>query len=383
MDMRSAAMASYEKAVVQYATSPVVHHANLGTMRVIYRNGDDGGVAEMFAKLNRDEVSDSLRHHARYIQGESFMRTGEYQKALQAFESIPMGHPEYMFAQHSVGVARIHEFNLDAAVEAFTNSIEGDPQTPEEQEIANRSYLLVGFLFYERLSLNQAVAALRRVPETSYYYQDALLGLGWAAVKARQWGDCLEASLKLQSVSTRIPVRCEGLLLQAYALMMQKRHSEALAVLEAAQRETVDFEAPTDRELNERQNAADERRWEYDELAREVLEVSGQVGSSKQLANITDSLHRRQETLYDTLLAFQKYVDEHARSAFFARNMQTIRDDIDYAHAIVTKAVSGVAVREQAEKMYEEQKSLDEEIEMLQDQLEKDSGPAEGDSEEF
>jgi cell division protein FtsB len=99
------------------------------------------------------------------------------------------------------------------------------------------------------------------------------------------------------------------------------------------------------------------------------MEVSGQAALSQPVGTVVDSLHHEQESYYDSLLAFQRYVDEHARARYFSRTMETIRDDIDYAYAIVSKAVSGATVSQQAEKIYKEQESLDREIEMLEQEM--------------
>jgi hypothetical protein len=57
-------------------------------------------------------------------------------------------------------------------------------------------------------------------------YEDALLGLGWTAIKARQWKDCIDAGQKLAQVSSRFVMQGEGALLQAYGNMLQKQYEQ-------------------------------------------------------------------------------------------------------------------------------------------------------------
>lgn len=369
MDMRSAALATYDRAVVRYPTSPMVDHANLGTMRVLYRKHDDMGVEQSFAKMNRPGVPDSLKHHAYYLMGESYLRTGQHRKAIQALEAVPMGHPEYPFAQHSLAVAHVHEVNLEEATNALVNCVEADAMSPEAREIQNRSYLFVGLIFYEKLSLNQAVAALRRVPSSSYYHEDALLGLGWCALKSRQWNDCMDVARQLQQKSSKPPLRAEGALLQAYAEMMLKRYDQARVTLEGAQNILKQFDPPAEEDLNMRKRDAENRRWNYNEIARSAEEMSSTEVTGKGMDRVIDSLHVHQVALHDSLQAYRKFVDEFGRLSLFSRRLQTIKDDIDYAYAIVDKMASGASARKEVQDMHKEQESLDEEIQRLENEM--------------
>jgi len=60
---------------------------------------------------------------------------------------------------------------MEDAFECARNCIEAKAQTESQKEIVNRSYVLLGYIFYEQMALSKAVTALRMVPKSSYYFE--------------------------------------------------------------------------------------------------------------------------------------------------------------------------------------------------------------------
>ncbi|MBD3391458.1 MAG: tetratricopeptide repeat protein [Chitinivibrionales bacterium] len=374
MDMRAASVESYEETKKNYPRSNVVPYADLGLMRIHYRNDNDDQVAAQMSLLNKPTVQDSLKYHAFYIMGESHLRQDQYQKALQLFSLIPETHPEYIFAQHSAAVAHVLSNNMDLAIEALDNSIQAIAKSEAEKEIANRSYVLLGYIFYEGLggqerALSKAVSALRRVPKGSYFYEDALLGLAWTALKAQQWVDCMSAAKDLEQTTDKVPLQCEAQLLQAYCLMMQKQYDQAVAVLNPAFERISRYVAPTEAEKATRAEKYRAHRDDYHGVAANAKQLALTTQTSLVVKQI-DSLHTPQQNLRGQIHKDLLYFDEHSRRVFFSKDALTVRDDIEYALAKAQKMAGTKEAAKAVEKEVEKVEELDEEMEKLQKELE-------------
>jgi tetratricopeptide (TPR) repeat protein len=372
LDMRELSAQNYRDAKKDYPKSSVVPYADLGLMRIAYRDNNSASVSEQFSLLNTNSVPDSLKFHAYYLMAEQDMRDKNYQPAIQLFSLIPETHPEYPFAQHSMAISHVLTYNMEEALNALGNSIEAKVQTNEQREIVNRSYLFLGYMFYEQLALSKAVTALRMVPKQSYYYEDALLGMCWTALRARQWNDCIANGQGLQKLSAKASLQCEGSLIEAYADLMQKNYTGALAVLTAASAKAQTLKPPPPDTLEAEQVKYRVNRKTYEVLAFDVNKLSLELPSSTVLHQ-TDSLRKVQFDDKDKLDKFNIFANEFYRSSFFSRNIADIKNDIDYALAIVQKISHQTDKTDTQQKMEQKQKELDEEIQKLKQQM--DNGP--------
>ncbi len=368
LDMRDIASENYTGTKKDYPHSSVIPYADLGLMRIAYRDGNSALVGSQFQDLNTPNVSDSLKFHAYYLMAEQQMRDKSYQQAIQLFSLIPDNHPEYAFAQHSLAIAYVLTYNMEEALNALGNCIESKVQTNEQREIINRSYVFLGYVFYEQLALSKAVTALRSVSNASYYYEDALLGMCWTALRARQWGDCISYGQALQKTTVKPELQCEGALIEAYAHLMQKNYSQALTVLTAAIAKAKDLKAPPADTMEAEQVKYRVNRKAYEVLAFDVNKISLELPSSTVLHQV-DSLHKGQIEDKTKLDKFQVFANEFYRSSFFSRNIDNVKNDIEYAYAIVQKISQQSNKAETEQKMQQKQKDLDEQIQKLKQQM--------------
>jgi tetratricopeptide (TPR) repeat protein len=370
MDMRDQAIRTFRGTIGDYPRSKAVKHAELGIMRVAYLQNDDNIVARQYETLDTDETPDSLRNHAHYLMGENFMKNENYRAARNTFERIPPGHPDYIFAQHSLAIAYVHVPSLEQAALALQRCLQEPTETKAQEEISNRSALLLGLLYYEQQALSQAVSALRLVPQGTYHYGEALLGLGWTALKARQWNDCISAGRELAARADYEELRADGLLLQGYAYLVQKDHLNAARVLGQALEIAEQLDTPSVDSLVSRRREYSRDREQYRLLAGRAKELS-LMNPNSQIAKTTDSLHQVQEQLVSKIGKHKDFIDNIEREMFFSRNITTIRADIEYAQAVVQKIVNRSQEMRATEDAREEQEDIDEKIRDLRRDLEK------------
>jgi len=368
LDMRVRAFATYEGMKDEYPKSSAVPLADLGIMRIAYRNDDRFKVEEQFGLLTGEHVIDSLKYHAYYLMAETHMRSGNNDKAIQLLSTIPETHPDFVFAQHSKGIACIIGLDLERAMRSLENCLQAQIKTEAQKEVFNRSCLFLGYLFYEQNSLSKAVTALRMVPQTSYYYEDALLGLGWCAVKARQAGDCVNMGGLLARTSKKPILQYEGTLIKSYGLLMQKSYDAGLNELQAIADALMKLGPPSEDALASARRDNDRMRISYDYVASSAEEIS-LIEESSTTLQASDSLHLQQQAMLKKLQAYEMFVDEFARTSFFSRSVDNVREDVEYALAVLGKLAGRSDAIKMQEKMMKKSETLDEEIEKLQEEM--------------
>jgi tetratricopeptide (TPR) repeat protein len=372
MDMRQSAVSAFRRTKNDHSRSVAVPMADLGLMRVFYRGGDYSAVENQFEELNGLGVPDSIKYHAYYIMGQTAIQRGDYARARQLFTMIPENHPDYVFAYHSAAVANMLNDNIQGAIADLEFVIQIKPQNKAQEEAINRSFVFLGYLYYEDLTtegaLARAVTALRRVPKSSYYYQDALLGLGWTALKARQWGDCITAGSELAKSASDPVLQSEGNLIQAYAYAMQKNYSQAVSLLDATTKTLNSYTPPSESELGQRRAEYNDSRSEYEQMGFRVDEL-GQARQSSVVQTSIDSLQNPQTKMKSAIDQHLKFEDEFKRGNFFARSLEQVKEDVDYALARFTRYAGSRGVQKQLDKGGKTD-AIDDELERLKKELE-------------
>jgi hypothetical protein len=370
LDMRELAEQYYKETILRYGTAEIAPHAELGLMRLYYREGNASALADRFTRMAPSPSPDSLKYHAFYLMAESRMWQKDYEKAKRLFSRIPQHHAEYVFAQHSAAVAALLSDRRAEAIEHLVNCINAKTQTAAQKECVNRSYLFLGYLFYESLELPKAITVLRTIPATSYYYEDGLLGMCWTALKAKQWDACIEYGQALKKTSLRPLLRCDAMLITGYGYLMQRKYGDANVVLKEADEQLKSLSAPNADSLARVRSLNERTRADYGDIARLADKNSVMAPTSENIGTI-DSLHKAQQQDKADLDGFAVFHDEYARQSLFARNAEAIKNDIAFTFAIAQKFSRESKALEEQEKMQGKQNKIDEKIEQMKKELEK------------
>jgi TolA-binding protein len=379
LDMRKNAFERFERVRSTYSKSNVAPHAILGMMRLQYRSGKEGTLAELFQSVNQSDVPDSIKAHGRYLMGQSELRKNNFKAATNHLLMVPDNHPDFLFAQYSLAVLRVEADSTTAALAHLQTIVQTPPSSKAQEEIVNRTLVMVGYFYYEQRevvdgALSQAVAALRKVDAASSYYEDALLGLSWIALKAQQWQDCIASGKELENRSTNPYLKAEAALLHGLALMKQNEYGRSIPILEKA---LSYIDGPTllaTDSLERRRKDYQDVRLEYQTLA----ESAEQLAANRQTAmvvNQIDSLHAKQRSLLQSLQTELDFFDDYKRQSFFSRSQERVKDDINYALAQSQRMNSSEDVIREQQKLQGKQKNIDQEIEELEKQIQQmDSG---------
>lgn len=371
LDMREVALKNFAQVKSESPLSTAIPYVDFGMMRTYYQNGDFLHVEEQYGELRNANVPDSLRFHGAYLMGQAYLKRNDLFKSIQVFSTVPETHPDYVFAQYSIAVAHAQlNDGIQTIIDALQNCVGGQATTTSQKEMVNRAYVMVGYIFYENNELSKAVTALRVVPQTSYYYEDALLGLGWAALKANQWADCISSGDMLTKTTKKSVLQSEGLLLQAYGYLKQKDGAQALALLKTASDQIHSTSVTREDTLISERGKYDNERVDYHTFAEKVNDIS-MIGISSPVLGQIDSLHTSQIAFVKDFDNYYKFSDEFKRSGFFLRSLAEVKEDIEYALATVQKMVNTSGVGKTMQKMDDQKKTIDSEIQKLKDQLKK------------
>jgi preprotein translocase subunit SecD len=112
-------------------------------------------------------------------------------------------------------------------------------------------------------------------------------------------------------------------------------------------------------------------RASYDFLARKVAECAQkqQNGDALQENNTLHGQQRDSKVKIDLSLS---YFDTYHKESFLTRNISSIKEDVNYMLAVVSKRTVDKAGAKEYNKMLEQQKGIDKEIEKLKDELQKE-----------
>ncbi|MBN1130307.1 MAG: hypothetical protein JXA71_15045 [Chitinispirillaceae bacterium] len=374
MDFRTISLLTHSALELEYPFSNAMIPARLSTMRIHYRNGDFSNVEKIFQQLQEKTVADSIKYSADYIMGQALMERKETDRAIEVLMRVHPSHADYLFAQHSIAVAQFTQEKYDEAMLSLQNCVTERPKEQNKKEVVNRSYLLLGYLFFENplneeKPLSKTVAMLREIPPQSVYYDEATLALGWTAIKAQQFADCIKHGEALRSSKNPL-FHFEGALISAYGYMNQQKNTEAKEILSAATAQIENLRPVSEDSVSMEQQRYLDTRSTYDFLAKRVAECAQkqQIGPVLQE---NASLRTEQRDIKKRIDQSIAYFDAYKKGLFLTRNYETIKSEIAYMLAVVTRRTAATGQMKQLEKAKEKEKDIDKEIEKLKQEMEK------------
>ncbi len=369
LDIREAAVSQYQRSMIKYPKSKIHPLAKMGIMNVYYRQDNNSGVDEMFKLLSGPHTIDSLRYHAHYLKGETLIKENRYKEAINVLGKIPETHQDYIYARHSMAVCAAFNDDYLSALGYLKDCLGVQTNTNEDNEMVNRTYLLIGYLLYEENEMANAVAALKLVQKNSYYYEDALLGIGWVALRSRNWDDCTIAGRSLIDIATSDVTKAEGELLLAYVSMIKKDYHSAAQTLNQSSVRLKALKVPLKSEYEYEVDKYNVIRGEYESFGNSVEEFA--TGTQQADAfEIKDSMHIDQKEFVREITEQQNFFDTWNRQVFFACNYEKVSEDVDYALARVLKIINQSEQQRENEKSEKKEEKLNKEIEKLKNKIE-------------
>ena len=358
----------FKEALEEYTTSEMRSKYIYGLERLDYREGKYDEALKNHAFIINLYPESEIRADADYIAGEVQFQRKNYNVAEQLFSGIKPGDPSYLYAQYTLAIINIENNKEETAIQNLTAIIKDSTQEAPDQLLQDAANLKLGHLYFESGDkLRQAVEAYQRVPDGSPFQDEALLGTAWAWMKVNRPPEAVQAIERLIFNYPESPLIPESYLVKGYALMLLKRHAEAVNTLEqclnACKREFVTEEA------------LQKRKAQFEEYVTKFLPTAEKIKKNTMRKPTNKTLEERPAMEKE----FQKFAKENrdvfiysmlakSHERFFKRKDDVIKD-AEYALAKATAMMNAKGVVKGVEKQKEEQQKIDQEKEKIEKEL--------------
>lgn len=369
LHMNDIARQVYKEALEEYTTSEVRSKYLYGYQSLDYREGKYDDALKNHAFITNLYSESDIKSDADYLAGEIHFQRKNYNVAEQLFNNITLGDPTYLYAQYTLAIINIENNKIQAALQNLQNIVQDTTQEAADQTLQDAANLKMGHLYFEMGDkLRQAVEAYQRVSNGSSYGDEALLGTSWAWIKVNQPNVALQSIDKLINTYSGSSLIPEAFLVKGYALMLLKRHPEAVAALEqclaATKRSFI-----TDEDLKNRSS-------DFEKYVGQFLPFEERIKKNALRKPTNKTLEERTELQNE----FQKYAKEakeyfnytllaksHVR--FFMRKEQIVAD-AEYALAKATKTVNSLKQTQIHQQQEKKEDKIDEQLDKLKKELE-------------
>jgi hypothetical protein len=150
---------------------------------------------------------------------------------------------------------------------------------------------------------------------------------------------------------------------------MQKNYRAAVGVLKRTSEILADLTAPASDTLEKCRQTERQLQGEIDQIGRGLIDYASMEQTGPVVAKI-DSLRQIHEKADAQLIAGQRVCDAFSRRAVLARNLATIREDVDYVLAVVLKSAARMDQSVIEAKYLKQYESIDKKIESLKNEIE-------------
>lgn len=288
----------------------------------------DAKVKDWLAAL--DSVPSSKRRTSvSYVRGKYYFFSGEYDKAIPAFERVPSSSRYYFQARYFIGTSHTAKKKLAAAIRVFKKLIETQPNRKNDRRVVELAHMALGRLHYERDQPSKAIDHYLRISRRSDLFDEALFEIAWVYVKNKEFEKALRA-LELLAIadpkSSRLPkvkilegnlrIRKAQRLIKANKGNSEEEYTKAVKVFEGLQ-ET--FKKP------------------HEELKKLLASRQDPRAFMTQITGRSSANFDTQSNLPNVAAAWLRQQPEVKRVVAIESDLGQIKDEIDTADRTITR----------------------------------------------
>ena len=131
-----------------------------------------------------------------YTLAKSYYRQGDFRKAKESFEQVPVGDVWWSRSRYFLGVIMLREDNLVSAVQEFAAVadapvVEGEPA--EIAEVRDMALLALARVEYERGNAAVAQQRYEQIKPQSRHFSERMYELIWVLVTQERWSEAIQA----------------------------------------------------------------------------------------------------------------------------------------------------------------------------------------------
>jgi tetratricopeptide (TPR) repeat protein len=154
-------------------------------LEIAAKTGNYSGVDELYASLdNQAEFSPAVS----YVRGKTLYKQERYADARRYFQQAAQDSKFALRAAYFRGVAFAADGQLDNARKVFEAVIAAnEPESVEEQEMLDLTYLALGRIAYENQQYDQAIDDYQHLKRTSDHFDQMLYELTWTFIAQEKY----------------------------------------------------------------------------------------------------------------------------------------------------------------------------------------------------
>lgn len=368
--MNDIAREVYKEALEEYTTSEQRSKYIYGLQRLDYREGKYDEALKNHAFIINLYPDSDIRTDADYLAGEIQFQRKNFNVAEQLLSHVKPGDPSYLYAQYTTAVINIENNKDDAAIQNLSTVVKDSTQEASDQLLQDAANLKLGHLYFETGDkLRQAVEAYQRVPDGSPYQDEALLGTAWAWMKVNRPLEAYQTVDQLILAYPESPLIPEAYLVKGYALMLLKRHTEAVSTLE----QSIDVSKGkfvTDGDLQKQKITYAEYVQKFAPTAEKIKKNALRKPTNKVIGERSELAPEFQKYSKETQDFFNYVLLAKSHTRFFKRKDEVIAD-AEYALAKATNMMKSKGAVDQMQQQQERQKQIELEKQKIRDEMER------------
>lgn len=260
---------------------------------------------EALRLISDEKVSALHMDYFNLMYGVSLQQLGRYEEAIEYFNLIT---PTSEYRQYGALNKSASQLGLEAdvqrvrALQAHLN----EESLPVPAEVRDYFSLMVGNHFLEQEQYAEARGAFGRISVESRYFNRALLGVAYAALKTEEYGRALKFASQLRNKSSTDIAVDESYLLMAHILEKSQRTKKAAD----AYKEAVTYYSSRIRHIDHFLNARLNQELVFN-LISDIDLLHEYPGSRSLFDNMKGlGAFQKQLNLFDRTLGFEQRVQE-------------------------------------------------------------------------
>ena len=367
--MNNTAREVFREALDEYTTSDMRAFYLYGIMSLDYREENYDEAMRNYGFIVNLYPETEIRGEAEYLAGEIGFLHGRFEEAKVHFEAVKPSDPSYLYALYTLGVINYQTDRLQASVQNLKAVIDDTTSKTPDLMLQDAAAVKLGHTYFEMGNkFREAVESYGLVKEEAVPHGDeALLGTTWAWLKAGQPQIALQKADRIIQLHPQSPFVPEAHLLRGYALMLMKRHADAIPAFERALA-ACEGKFLTDEDVKVRKVQNDKAADDFAPEADRIRKNAMRKPTPRSVEERPELFKSYQNFSAENKEFFNYRITAKSHKNFFMRK-EDIIEDATFALAKATNYIKSRGTAAEMEKLRKGEDKLDAEIEKLRQQL--------------
>ncbi|OWV23663.1 hypothetical protein B7982_04295 [Fibrobacter sp. UWB2] len=238
--MHKAAREIYRDAIKRYPQSNLLAKYHFQLMNMDYKEGKYTEALNKYQIFAQKFGKSDAKADADYIAGQIKFEQGLYQESIDLHASILLGNANYLYARYTMGIANSRMSKFDEAENCFRDITEQPVSNKSERDIQNAAKVKLGHLFFsgEKPDIAAAAQMYGQVPKDSPVFDEAMLGIAWAFIKANKPDEAIKYAKWIINNLPESFLVSEAYLVVGYCQFIKKNYQDAIEALNQAENRT-------------------------------------------------------------------------------------------------------------------------------------------------